>query len=419
MNTTDVRPIIPDADWHFYEEQADSLFKAYKSFDNNVIQHVRKYHPNAEKSANIIVPVSDFTIQDAGLIVAREHGFEDIAQFRYHIAELANPDSAVSLFERAADAVVEGERDHLTEMISEHPELAKMRSSRYHEATLLHYVSANGVENFRQKTPDNIVEIADILLSEGIAADSFAKCYGSKWGTTLELTVSSAHLAKAARQSALIEKLLDFGAAVNGIHDNSSPLLTALCFRNMEAARTLERRGARVDNLVAAASLGKLDLVARYFDEGGKIRTDLPLLGVDWLKLEADHHAHLQHAFVWAAMHNQQEVVSFLLDKGVSAGSRDNRLWTALHWAAFLGNPEMVELLLAHKAPLEARNEFGGTVLDQTLWATVHDGVGPHHVDIIKRLIGAGAKIHSWWLFAGLTPPLDERIVQILEAYEM
>ena len=38
------------------------------------------------------------------------------------------------------------------------PELIRQRSSREHRSTLLHYVSANGIEDFRQRTPPNIVD---------------------------------------------------------------------------------------------------------------------------------------------------------------------------------------------------------------------------------------------------------------------
>lgn len=55
-----------------------------------------------------------------------------------------------SKFESAVDAIVNG--DALKKLISEQPELVRARSTREHRSTLLHYVSANGVEDFRQKT---------------------------------------------------------------------------------------------------------------------------------------------------------------------------------------------------------------------------------------------------------------------------
>jgi hypothetical protein len=45
----------------------------------------------------------------------------------------------------------------LKRFLREDPRLIHPNSTREHEATLLHYVSANGVEGYRQKTPTSIV----------------------------------------------------------------------------------------------------------------------------------------------------------------------------------------------------------------------------------------------------------------------
>ena len=70
-------------------------------------------------------------------------------------------------FEAAVDAIVGGDVAALARLLHDHPELARARSTRAHRSTLLHYVSANGVEDFRQKTPANILEITKLLLKAG------------------------------------------------------------------------------------------------------------------------------------------------------------------------------------------------------------------------------------------------------------
>jgi len=70
----------------------------------------------------------------------------------------------------------------------------------------------------------------------------------------------------------------------------------------------------------------------------------------------------------------------------------------ALHWAAWVGTPATVELLIAHKADIEARcSEFGASPL---FWA-VH-GYGPHgptpkadQVGAARLLIEAGASVET------------------------
>src|SRR5258708_68383 len=66
----------------------------------------------------------------------------------------------------------------LEKLLSENPTLVCARSTREHRSTLLHYVSANGVENFRQKTPKNIVEITKLLLKAGADVNAESDAYG-------------------------------------------------------------------------------------------------------------------------------------------------------------------------------------------------------------------------------------------------
>ena len=81
-------------------------------------------------------------------------------------------------FEIAVDAVVGGDASVLARLLGQRPELVRERSSRAHHASLLHYVGANGVEQDRQKTPRNVVEIARLLLTAGAEVDAEADLYG-------------------------------------------------------------------------------------------------------------------------------------------------------------------------------------------------------------------------------------------------
>ena len=57
---------------------------------------------------------------------------------------------AEDTFETAADAVIEGRLTELQTLLRDQPLLATARSRREHHATLLHYVAANGVEQYRR-----------------------------------------------------------------------------------------------------------------------------------------------------------------------------------------------------------------------------------------------------------------------------
>lgn len=415
MNTTDVNPLVRDATPAYYETKAASLLEACRSVHSDTIKHVRKYHPQPEKLTELNKPNTNFGLDDARLVIAREHGFEDWPAFLNHIADMDDPGSRVSRFEHAVDAIVTGDLGAVRKAIAVNPGIVHERSSRAHRATLLHYIAANGVENYRQLTPPNAVEIADALLAAGALPNAFAEMYDSKWATTLELLVSSVHPHNAGLQPALAAKLLDYGAAIDGVNNDSAPLVTAIYFHYSDSAELLVACGARVDNVVTAAAMGRTEQLATYLGENGKLNANAPLINVGWLKVAPTPEANLATAFVWAAMHNRIETVEFMLGKGVSAASKDHREWTALHWACYYAYPEIVDLLLARKAPLEARNEYGGTVLDQTLWATAHEGIRTHHLSIVKKLVDSGAKIHTWWLLSDLHPPLHESVAKILQ----
>jgi hypothetical protein len=328
---------------------------------------------------------------------------------------MSNAISPASKFESAVDAVINGDIAALRLLLADNPELVRARSTREHRASLLHYVAANGVEDDRQKTPSNAVLVAETLLNAGAEVDSLAQTYGGGTSQTpLNLLVSSVHPAKAGVQVALAETLLDFGAAVNGVEDNSSPLITALAFHYPDPAEALVRRGARVDTIVTAAALGREDLVESFVNSDGTLNPDVPLGAIPWLKPPGDPNLHLQLALVWAAMHRRIRTVELLLRKGIDPGARDHRRWTALHWAAYYGYPEIVQLLLKWKAPLEAENEFAATPLNQTVWTTLHERLLPEHVPILKALVDAGARVDPGWFDPDLFPPLNARIAEVL-----
>src|SRR5206468_1495601 len=182
------------------------------------------------------------------LAIARWYDFESWPRLAEYVEAVTQEGSPVSKFESAVEAVITGDAATLDSLLREPLVLA--RSTRVthfdppvHRATLLHYVAANGVEGYRQKTPNNAVEVATMLLKAGAEVDALAGMYGGEH-TTMSVLVSSCHPAKAGVQVALVETLLDFGAAIDGRGSGewTSPLMTALAFGYRSAAEALVRR---------------------------------------------------------------------------------------------------------------------------------------------------------------------------------
>ena len=334
----------------------------------------------------------EFALSDAQFLIAEAHGFDNWARFADHVRRQAPNDTP---FEAAADAVVHGELEVLQQLIAEHPELIRAHSERVHRATLLHYVAANGVEDFRQRTPPNAVAIARFLLERGAEVDALASTYGDdRYQTTMNLLVSSVHPADAGLQPQRVDTLIDFGAAVEGLDDDSSPLMTALAFGYGDAADTLVRRGARVDNIIAAASMGRPDLVEQLMVDGRTLASGARLVSPVWFRIAPDQQVYIELAFVWACKFGRAEVAHLMLDRGVNPMAKDNHDMTALHWAGASGIASVVDRLLSLGVPLEARNTWGGTVLTSTLhFAFFIPYRGVDYVPIIERLVKAGADV--------------------------
>jgi ankyrin repeat protein len=287
--------------------------------------------------------------RDAALALARWYDFRDYPALEEFAASVADPASPVHQFEAAAESVIQGDIETLTQLLHTNPELTQARSTRVtqfdppiHGATLLHYLSANGVEGYRQLSPANAPIVAQLLLQSGAAPDATANCYGGAW-TTLALLVSSTPPAQAGVQCALVETLVAHGANVDG-----RTLITALTFNFQAAAETLVRLGAPILNVATAAGLGLAQETARL------LLTSDPPSRHRALALAA----HLGHA----------ETTRILLD----AGEDPNRYnppqmhehSTPLHQAALAGHFDVVRLLVEHGARLDIEDAaYHGTPL--------------------------------------------------------
>jgi ankyrin repeat protein len=257
----------------------------------------------------------------------------------------------------------------------------KERSRAAHQATLLHYVGANGVE--RQNSPKNAPAIARILLEAGADPDAVAPIYPEpNSNTTLCLAVTSLYPWQAGIQSDLVDVLVDYGAKVEGVNDDGTPLGCALFFGYTKAAERLVLRGARVDNVVYAAGIGRTDtvrkmLATRTGTEGLPRRTDdisAPF------SFPAPRDANpFELAFAVSAMHDRRTTVRAILDGGVDVNSKAFAGVTALHLAAGLGCVGVVDELLARGADKSPRDVREGKTPAE--WAT-----GGGFPDIAERL---------------------------------
>ena len=360
-------------------EITDTLRRQIDYQAERMASHWQKFKKTNEHAAGC-------TLAGAQFFIARGHGFASWPKFAGHLQGLARAHSPVSQFESAVDAIIGGDITALEKLLRDNPGLVRMRSTRDHHSTLLHYVSANGVEDFRQKTPKNIVEIAKLLLNAGADVNAESDAYGGR-STTLGLTATSCHPEEAGVQLPLLDLLIAHGAMIDG-PDGSSAVNGCLHNGRGEAAEYLANRGARLD-LEGAAGVGRLDVVQTFFNDDRSLK---PLAT----------HKQRSDGFAWACQFGRTSVVDFLLQTGISLDAKlPHNGQTGLHWAAYGGHADTVRLLLEGGAPVSIREDsFDGTPLG---WALYGWGAGPHpagrgnYYQAVALLVRAGARLDPEW----------------------
>lgn len=317
-------------------------------------------------------------LTQAQFVIARAHGFASWPKLLHHLERLASVTSDLSAFEQAADAIVGGDLSALERLLAAHPRLVHARSSREHYATLLHYVSANGVENYRQRTPANIVAIACRLLDAGAQVDAEADVYGGG-ATTLGLVVTSSPPRDAGVQIAIADLLLDRRARVD-----TGVVRSCLMNGCPEAAAHMAARVASI-TLEEAAGIGRVDFVAERFEPPGS-----PPL------------AEAAAALMMASWYERLEVVRLLLDRGVDVAARaPDDGSTALHIAAYQGSAALVAMLLQRGAPIDVVDgRYHTPPLAWALHAWLVDGRGgvEGYRRVLHMLADAGADVKPEWL---------------------
>ncbi len=237
-------------------------------------------------------------------------------------------------FELAADAIANGNVDQLKNLLTASPYFNKTRSVRPHRCALMNYIGINGFEGERQKSPENAVEIIEVLLEHG--CDPNVVCYTYRGGpgeNALGLLLSSGVVSSPAQELAMTRALVKGGATISEGYQ--------MLFKLLDAKDT---------NSVA-------DVVSSIDINDTAIR----------------------EAFFALGSNHEHALMEELISAGFDVDSTNELRQTALHYAALNGDEVFVEWLLEHGADPTLRElQFDG---NSAGWA---DAGG--HTELAKRL---------------------------------
>src|SRR5262245_10377114 len=302
-------------------------------------------------------------LADAQLVIAREYGFGNWSDLKRRVEQARQIERIKPHpgFDAALAALNEGDVDRLRALLGADPSLVHARTNLdppygyFSAATLLHHVAGNP---YRDKPlPANVVDIARVLLDAG--ADVHARTLGRNGGSTMGLLVTGKQASDMGVTGPLMDLLLERGAHLDLFKDDA--LDASLTNHSPRAAEKMIALGAKAD-VLAAAALGRMDLLHGFFDRNGRLLARPRRHGKEMPERDA-----IGLALLYAYVRGQRTAVDFLLEKhgnwnviGVNNG-------TALHRASWEGDLEMVKRLVAKGADISNRdNPFNSTPLS---WA--------------------------------------------------
>ncbi|MDH5610816.1 MAG: hypothetical protein OEY56_15170 [Cyclobacteriaceae bacterium] len=187
-------------DW--LTDMTEHFWRAYQMADPHITVQVSNFHPPLIGASKESIFAAALSRSDFEAIILAEYGY-------ISWQEIKEKKSFDEVFERAVDCVVRGRVFELGQLLDQNPGLIDQKSQFGHEASLIHYVAANGVELWRQLVPANAAEILKLLLVKGANPGPNNRLMG---GTSLlSLIETSEHLMMAGISDELLEILEAYG----------------------------------------------------------------------------------------------------------------------------------------------------------------------------------------------------------------
>jgi ankyrin repeat protein len=338
----------------------------------------------------------------------------------FGVLDNTSPDLAAYLIARGAtveatSAARLGLFDVLKQLIAARPELVHLRGgdgqTPLHQAAtveIAEFLLAKGAaidarDVDHESTPAQYAvrerpDVARYLVSRGCWTDILmAAALGDRDLVTRHLDADPASVRKSVSDEYFPKQNLHAGGTIYiwTLGPNKTAHLVARERGYDELFRLLLDRSPNDLQLAVACEVGDESLIANVARRDPDVVRTLP--------------AETRRKLVAAAHGNETRAALLMLSTGWPADIRTGNGQTALHFAAFHGNLEMVRALLEHRAPVDVKEaHFGGTPLTWALHGSRHSWhcQTGRYPEVVDTLLNAGAAVPPDWDERDLSEPI-------------
>ncbi len=380
----------------YYDDRAHGLLTVLADGAPSTLDQVRQWHPEYAGAPDDTIrgaaAAGTFTLDDARLVYAREHGFATWDRLAEHLRRL-QAGKVTEPFVELLEAGKNADWKKVTAILGSRPKLVRARGTNGNSLLSL----ACGMLPCPGQRVNGAA--AALLGRDRLGPVRFLLAAGADPNQANDRGWTPLHDAGYRNDAEMATLLLEAGARpdLEAHGAGGTPLAVALFWGNREVSETLAGAGLFPRNLRVAAGLGRPELIAECFGDEGRLSEAAragrgfyrPHSGFPTWRPSDDPVEVVDEALAWAAKSGRTEAMALLLDRGARIHADPYR-GTPLLWAAAAGRVSAVGWLIDHGAEVNQRATFGGPAHGEGVTA-LHLAAQNGDVPMIELLLARGA----------------------------